>query len=389
MVLGEHPALLYTPAGDVVPVRPFEAQPRESRPPGVHVTRGLAVAILWMSGCAEYNFQGTLDDKDDTVAPDVDTNEDTTDIVPVDTEIVDTIDVPTETDVDTDLPLLDCSTLADSDADGSTYVDVAAGDAFACAIDDLGRVQCWGANNCGQVSGVPDDTGFTAISAGGCHACALDCNGIPTCWGQYVSQDASQGIPAGRFTSIDSGLQHACAVRDGVPTCWGYDDGGGYTTPPSLLSNAELVAAGHFSSCALTTDGSVACFGEAERIARWSTVQTQVYADLDLRGDDLCVLDSTRRVVCYGVDTYGELAAIAGVGTSGLLDVAIGGTFVCVISDIGAIACYGDDTYDQLTVPSGRNFTKVVAGVHFGCGVTSTGGVSCWGRNDSGQATVP
>jgi len=83
------------------------------------------------------------------------------------------------------------------------------------------------------------------------------------------------GLPTGGtggFTAIAAGSLHSCALRtNGTVACWGANGSGqlgdGTTTdrltpvPVVGLSDATAIAAGDRHSCALRTDGTVACWG--------------------------------------------------------------------------------------------------------------------------------
>jgi alpha-tubulin suppressor-like RCC1 family protein len=137
----------------------------------------------------------------------------------------------------------------------STYVsNMAAGLSHICVLLNSGAVQCWGANDAGQLGNgatssapdvVPGHTipSFTAtrLTAGGTFTCALtSATGTVTCWGsnmaQVISADNSVttypnptsmtlNLPAGlTVTEIASSpiASHMCAIiSDGSLMCWG------------------------------------------------------------------------------------------------------------------------------------------------------------------------
>jgi len=65
-------------------------------------------------------------------------------------------------------------------------VALAAGGYNTCALQDDGRVRCWGSTS-NNVTDVPEDLSAVAISVGSSDACALEARGRVRCWGRYSS----------------------------------------------------------------------------------------------------------------------------------------------------------------------------------------------------------
>lgn len=158
------------------------------------------------------------------------------------------------------LPLVDVLTPAQITLPNVTkpIVSVATGLAFACATDGLngtGQVYCWGLNDQGQLG----NGGFSQNP-----------NAVPA---------PVQGINNGGATvpavGVAAGDQYACAwLKDGTVACWGCNDfgqlgSGDYETEPmavpvvGLTKSVQSVSAFDDHTCALYTDGSVACWGDS------------------------------------------------------------------------------------------------------------------------------
>lgn len=176
---------------------------------------------------------------------------------------------------------------------------IAAGGRHSCALvkDGFhdGTVQCWGANGSGELGDgstearafpvpVVGITDAVAISAGFTHSCALRANGEVACWGANDHGELGDGGQSGAqsaipvkvagltATRIATGYNHSCALAsDGKVACWGANAaaqlGDGTTmdrfepTPVLGLSQATALAGGAFHTCALTREHGVSCWG--------------------------------------------------------------------------------------------------------------------------------
>jgi alpha-tubulin suppressor-like RCC1 family protein len=140
------------------------------------------------------------------------------------------------------------------------------GGGHTCAITASGGAKCWGANFTGQLG----DGSFTD------HLTPFDVVGLTS---------GIAGISTGGYSAAGGTFKpdfnHTCAVTAGGGVkCWGSDDcgllGGGNTsctnyprrsaTPVDVVglsSGVASVAVGGGSTCALTTDGRVKCWGLA------------------------------------------------------------------------------------------------------------------------------
>ena len=128
---------------------------------------------------------------------------------------------------------------------------VATGTNHACALLSTGGVACWGDNAYGQLGNgaSPSDstvpvpvsgiTTATAIEAGAAHTCARLSSGAISCWGwNNYGQLGNGAAPANSSvpvavsgitdaTGVTGGLQHSCALRsNGAMACWGFGGDG-------------------------------------------------------------------------------------------------------------------------------------------------------------------
>jgi len=181
--------------------------------------------------------------------------------------------------------------------DIADVTDVSAGGRHTCAVATGGTVECWGANDWKQlgnglrqaqtrprrVEGLAGAA--TAVAAGDNHTCALMEAGAVECWGANdLGQLGSSGAqtaraePApvrgltGKTTAVASGANHTCALTSsGRVRCWGANDSGqlgdgtfrAHRRPVAVrgLRDAVAVSAGGDHTCALTKAGALLCWG--------------------------------------------------------------------------------------------------------------------------------
>jgi alpha-tubulin suppressor-like RCC1 family protein len=309
---------------------------------------------------------------------------------------------------------------------------------------------------------------YAALAAGGNHACFRD-QGVARCWGHNrygqlgSSTNAGSGGPNPTPTLVEGGAledvyqfalggSHSCALRDDKYVfCWGYNNYGqlgnvannGTATPnpvPTMVDGitsglVRQVAAGGGHTCALRGDGRVLCwgynvFGQVGRNAGNSNDEpnpTPTLVDdgrlagvrqLALGQSHSCVRRDDGRVLCWGLNNYGQLGADTNKGSSApnptpllvenvtlgvVRQLALGATHSCAVREDGRALCWGNNQVGQLG--SGINngtssptpaptliddgalagVRQLALGYGHSCALRDDGRVLCWGQNFYGQ----
>ena len=196
----------------------------------------------------------------------------------------------------------------------SDAVQISAQTSKACALTTSGEVKCW--TGTGSVSTVSNLNNVVQISSGYTHTCALLSDGKIKCWGSgsggklgngstsnkssptYVRTSSSDSSPLAGISMIAAGYEHTCALTtSGTVKCWGAGDhngsamlghGGSSTTSPvdvhtsssdsSALSNIIYITTAEGHTCAITNNGVAKCWGSSDKgkVTRTSNILTDV-----------------------------------------------------------------------------------------------------------------
>jgi alpha-tubulin suppressor-like RCC1 family protein len=293
---------------------------------------------------------------------------------------------------------------------GSALVS-ASGLRFSCALNNTNGVQCWGANNTGQLGNgtttaslVPVQvTGLTSgvidIAATDSSVCALMSNGGVKCWGdnslgQLGNRDATltdSNTPVDVYSlqsgvvALDGGTSHMCALlTTGGVKCWGSNSNGqigdgavGRALWPvdvlGLRSGVAAISAGDIHTCAVLIDGTAKCWGD------------------DASGSLGNTGSSSETPVTVAVDS-------TGTPLTGIMAISAGNGQTCALLTTGGLKCWGLNAWSQLGNNSTANASypvnvsglssgvaAVSAGNNFTCAVLANGSAQCWGLNNYGQ----
>ena len=180
---------------------------------------------------------------------------------------------------------------------------------------------------------------------------------------------------------VETGGNHTCALTTaGSVLCWGSNDqgqlGDGSTqfraTPVPVLglgTSVVAIDAGEYHTCALTSGGAVRCWGDNQ---------------------DGQLGDGSRSDRLTPVTATGLVSGIAAVST--------GGNHSCALGSDGSVRCWGRNADGQLGVGNTTAalvaapvaglpgpISAISAGLAHTCAVSASGVLHCWGRNVEGQ----
>jgi len=307
-----------------------------------------------------------------------------------------------------------------------------------CALLPHGKMKCWGDNTKGQVgNGDADGTALTApvevlnisdatsIAVGDQFCCAVVADGEVKCWGDGSSGKLGDGSGSSSLspvkvdvntTSVALGRSHACAlvewwlddegyvhlwsvhasgpVYTGI-VCWG-DDGFGQ------LGNGDEFGSED------SPEGVSHLVRGVDSIIWLTHGRIQTAMSIAVGAHHSCVVLSDGKVLCWGLNFYGQVGDGTGVikresafEVSGInaTSVALGAAHSCALLTNGQVWCWGDNEFGQLgntSVGTSANFPVFVASIggnaasialgdYHSCAVLLDGGVRCWGRNSFGQ----
>lgn len=318
---------------------------------------------------------------------------------------------------------------------GFSVAQVAVGGSHICAVSGAGTKECWGTATNGQLgysnvnhigdNEFPSSVGTVdvgnriavQVTAGLLHTCALFTNGAVMCWGpgtdgrlgysntntigdtETPNSVGEVNLGGAQAAQLVAGNAHTCALlTNGSVMCWGDGASGqlGYGNTNDIGDNETPIAAGSVNlggatvvqlaagathTCALTSTGSVFCWGAASG-------GPLGYGNLTNIGDN--ETPASAGPVDLGVVTPVEIVA--------------GSLHTCVRLNTGSVKCWGTSSSGQLgygnTTTIGDNETPATVGVvsigatasqiSSGLGISncvllSDGAVRCWGSGANGR----
>jgi hypothetical protein len=252
------------------------------------------------------------------------------------------------------------------------------GESFVCARRGTGELACLLPPDTNESLSFLPTGPFASVAGHGFELCGLDASGSATC---YVPMRQPTAYP-GSFEQVSVGDDFRCGITESDQSiqCWGSDHGPyhctGNTAVGQLMAPSGTfvqVASGGLTSCAIRSDGTLACWGAG-------TLQ-QDPPDLD------CGANPTH---------YGQ--ALPPSGT--FKQVSVGSYHACAVRTDGTLACWGAGQSDadceggnidlcgQAQPPAGI-FDQVAAGWSHSCAMRADRTLACWGASGDGKTMPP
>lgn len=191
------------------------------------------------------------------------------------------------------------------------------------------------------------------------------------------------------FVELQTGASLCGRDVDGGVWCWMSREPDDNTplTPIPLQGGATALAVTGLDTCALTTDGEVACFDPVMHVLGF-------HHSAQIAGRGAHLLDGSYLQQCFGGERgvrcrgAGSWRTVRGLDTPRLL--AVGRLHACAVDET-RVRCWGDNRYGQRNVPllDASLVIDLDAGDDHTCALLFGGSVRCWGSDAEGQISAP
>jgi alpha-tubulin suppressor-like RCC1 family protein len=340
---------------------------------------------------------------------------------------------------------------------GVALVQIATGSAHTCGVTVGGCIMCWGRGYVGELgygsTANVGDTPSTLPYASGFVSWLTPPSSASPSSSSSSSSSSSTPSPSPSSTSTSTATATAAPTSMTSPsntpavtpdrTASSSSSVSQQSTPTSshssiLIASSYAISAARRFTVALTSNGSVVCWGLGDiaqlgygiRNNVGDTLSTLPYTKGYVNtgsaftqaaggGSHSCGLTANGSVRCWGTGSalgYGTagneailsltLPYVAGYVNTGtaFVQIAVGGVHTCGLTVNGSVMCWGYGNYGVLgygstsnvgttssTLPytagfvnTGTSFIQITAGENHNCGLTANGSVMCWGTNYHG-----
>lgn len=314
-------------------------------------------------------------------------------------------------------------------------IHVASGEDHTCASSRSGELRCWGENTRGQLGlGTTSSSKFTPewvmsdvvhVSARDERTCVITGEQELKCWGGRDFSDPEQEnspVNAGQphtimaqMSYVSVGHSHACGVTTSrVALCWGSnqkgqvgrDDMSASELPYQVLDEVALIKSGLDTTCAITFDNELKCWGHAPTIKEytiWTTPQHVLdnVRDVSIGRGHICAITLSDQLYCTGNNVAGQVGHDITESIyepqlimDNVAEISLFHHSSCAVTHAGALFCWGS-IYPFVSADTFESFEPLliepddIRDVSFGfghlCTVRRDNKVQCHGYNSQGE----
>jgi alpha-tubulin suppressor-like RCC1 family protein len=229
-----------------------------------------------------------------------------------------------------------------------------------------------------------------------------------------IGQAYPRLIPArAGATSIASGSYHTCSIANGTVQCAGQNAAGELGdgtllpqwTPVTSMSGVVALTLGDYTTCAIDGQQRLVCWGmntdgQIDLTLRNKPTPT-VIAGIDgvtsaAAGRDFtCAVLADKTARCWGKNTFGQLGNGATspfaqppvqVQIANLVEISAERFHACALDDAGVVRCFGEGYgASPVAISLPQRARAITSGAQHDCAITDDGGVYCWGNQEVGQ----
>ncbi|MCD7469587.1 hypothetical protein HAX54_008726 [Datura stramonium] len=183
---------------------------------------------------------------------------------------------------------------------GPLLTNLDSGNSHICGIvNGTNRLQCWQWH---EFSPSNSSLMTSNLAVGEDFVCGLLPFGQIQCLGSF--RNVIDAIPSGNYSEIAAGSQHSCAIsKNGSLACWGNVVG------EKPIGQFISLALGDTRSCALRINRTVVCWGE-NGFRLPSSLSETYFETLEAKQDIFCGITSNFNLFCWGNDIFNSNPAV-------------------------------------------------------------------------------